>query len=155
MSYASETTPLTRASLEAQGIFYVDHAGCKLGDEDFFTKLFERLRRYFECSELPLAAFPEYKQPIGPPPYNGQFLPNQIEWLSELLLDCRRVIPTYAVKILNRTERASKPAHLNAIVFKDEDHAFRSNLERDFVEQQYRELMRQARDVAHKAGHLR
>ncbi|KAF7191577.1 hypothetical protein HII31_07079 [Pseudocercospora fuligena] len=154
MSYASETTPLTRASLEAEGIFYVDHAGCKLGDKDFFTKLFERLRTYFD-SELPLAAFPEYKQPIEPPPYNGQFLPNQIEWLSELLLDCRRVIPTYAVKILNRTERASKPAHLNAIVFKDEDHAFRSNLERDFVEQQYRELMREARDVARKAGHLR
>jgi hypothetical protein len=122
---ATTKPKLHRNTLEKQGIFYLerqlfscsDWISAKYVDESS-EHVFDNIRLYLSYGPVEYFLLGGY----------GWQIPAQVDWLRELLLDSKLVIPAYAKDTLLPRGRGDLPLH---VFFEDEPHALLTSAEQE------------------------
>jgi hypothetical protein len=143
----SDKPKLNRASLEKQGVFYLDEIAFSSSDRAVFAELEERSQHVLE----------KVRTYLGPscPDWNyakdSWQIPPNVDSLRESLLDCTCLIPKSATEfLLDEDERDAIPEHA---VFQDKNLKLLSNVHREEQLEVFRKIFdtcREIRDMARK-----
>ena len=139
---AATKPKLHRKNLEKQGVFYLepqlfsysDRISAKDVDESS-EKVFDSIREYLSYGPRGFSLLGGY----------GWQIPAHVDWLRELLLDSKLVIPTYAKDALLPKERQDLPPH---IYFEDEAQVLLTSAEQEEQKNKFKRMFGTCREIA-------
>ncbi|KAK3712276.1 hypothetical protein LTR37_009138 [Vermiconidia calcicola] len=141
MRASSEKQKLDRQTLEQHGIYYFDNKVTSgvLPHDASGTLLRLQLHTLGRALKFGTAF----------PVVSLWCISKQVDWLRELLLDCRRLVPSYAAReYLREDEREEIPAEA---LFEEEVYFDFSELEKRYEQERFRNLFVECRQIARRA----